>query len=82
MDMIGRSIRSLTANHTMWSKVYIGETNRMLKFRLDDHRGYVNNCVDRATGSHFNQPGHSLADMSITIFIASKKKLCCIQKGT
>ena len=39
----------------------------MLKFRRDDHRGYVNNHVDTATGSHFNQPGHSLADMSVTV---------------
>ena len=45
----------------------------MLKFRLDDHRGYVNNHVDTATGSHFNQPGHSLADMSVTILEQVRK---------
>ena len=39
----------------------------MLKFMLDDYCGYVNNYVDTATGSHFNQPGHSLADMSVTV---------------
>ena len=48
-------------------EVYIGETKKMLKFRLDDHRGYVNNGVNKATGSHFNQPGHCLADLSVTI---------------
>ena len=54
-------------------QVYIGETKRMLKFRLDDHCGYVNNFVDTATVSHFNQPGHSLADMSITILEQVRK---------
>ena len=77
MDMIGKLIRSLIVNHKMLSllfdakkenckQVYIGETKRMLKFRLDDHRGYGNKYVDTATGSHFNQPDHSLADMSAT----------------
>ena len=54
-------------------EVYIGETKRMLKFRLDDHRGYVNNGVNKATGSHFNQPGHCLADLSVTILEQVKK---------
>ena len=47
---------------------YIGETGRSLKTRLADHCGYVrNNHTDQATGAHFNQPGHSLADMKILI---------------
>ena len=54
-------------------EVYIGETKIMLKFRLDDHRGYVNNDVNTATGSHFNQPGHCLADLSVTILEQVKK---------
>ena len=53
--------------------IYIGESKRMLKFRLDDHRGYVNNHVDTATGSHFKQPGHSLADMSVTVLEQVRK---------
>ena len=49
-------------------KVYIGETNRFLKFRLADHRGYVvSKDTTQATGRHFNLPGHNLADMSITV---------------
>ena len=46
----------------------------MLKFRLSDHRGYINN-KDRtqATGLHFNLPGHSLADLSITVIEQVKK---------
>ena len=37
---------------------YIGETKRMVKFRLDEHCGYVNNSIDTATGSHYTLPGH------------------------
>ena len=44
------------------------KTKRILKFRLADHRGYVNNQdYTTATGEHFNSPGHSLSDLSITI---------------
>ena len=54
---------------------YIGETKRMLKFRLADHRGYINNPDEtQATGKHFNSPGHSLADLSITVLEKLKKK--------
>ena len=39
---------------------YIGETRRILKFRLAEHRVYVNNeDLSKATGEHFNAPGHS-----------------------
>jgi hypothetical protein len=41
---------------------YIGETKRILKFRLADHRGYITNQdLSKPTGQHFNIPGHSLA---------------------
>jgi hypothetical protein len=47
---------------------YVGETKRMIKFRLADHRGYVNTQdLTKATGLHFNSPGHSLSDLSITV---------------
>ena len=46
---------------------YIGETGRILKFRIDEHRGYINNkVISQATGAHYNLPGHSLADMRVT----------------
>ena len=49
-------------------KRYIGETKRSLKHRLADHRGYVQNShLDKATGVHFNSPGHSTSNMKITI---------------
>ena len=47
---------------------YIGETKRPIKYRIADHRGYiVNKQLDKATGAHFNLPGHSLANMKFTI---------------
>ena len=48
-------------------EVYVGETKRFLKFRVDDHRGYISNRkIDQATGEHFSLPGHILADLSVT----------------
>ena len=55
-------------------KRYIGETGRLVKARLSDHRGYISNqVIGVATGDHFNLPGHSLADLSITILERVKK---------
>ena len=54
-------------------KRYIGTTGRPLKCRLADHRGYITNQVlSRATGAHWNLPGHSLADLRITILEQTK----------
>jgi hypothetical protein len=52
---------------------YIGETKRMLKFRIDDHRGYINNFIDKATGTHFTLQGHSLANQRVTAIEQIKK---------
>ena len=47
---------------------YIGETERMLKERFSEHRGYVNTKnLSKTTGAHFNKKGHSISDMEITI---------------
>ena len=54
---------------------YIGETKRILKFRLADHRGYINNHdYTKATGEHFNSPGYSLSDLSITVLEKVRQK--------
>ena len=46
----------------------------MLKARLSDHRGYNNRqIVSVTTGDHFNLPGHSLANMKVSILEAVKK---------
>ena len=53
---------------------YIGETQRWLRARMADHRGYVRNeNTNTATGAHFCQPGHSLSDMKFTILEQVKK---------
>ena len=47
---------------------YIGETERALKDRFAEHRGYVNtNNQTKTTGAHFNSKGHSVSDMLITV---------------
>ena len=48
------------------NKVYIGETKQMLKSCLAQYCGYVQNNIE-ATGQHFNLPGHSLADLMVTV---------------
>ena len=47
---------------------YIGESERQLKERLSDHKQNIKSIFPtQATGEHFNKPGHSLSDLSITI---------------
>ena len=54
---------------------YIGETGRTLKHRLADHCGYVRNKMTHiSTGAHFNTPGHTLANLKITILEQVKVK--------
>ena len=39
----------------------------MLRFRVADHRGCISSGdTEKATGYHFNLPGHSLADLRVT----------------
>ena len=58
---------------THCSDRYIGETGRPLKYRIADHKGYVNNDkVNYITGAHFNKPGHSLSNLKVTILEKSK----------
>ena len=47
---------------------YIGQTKREMSERFAEHRGYVNNKeLDKPTGHHFNQPGHDISNMQVTI---------------
>ena len=53
---------------------YVGETGCLLQFRLAEHCGYISNRVEsQPTGAHFNQPGHSLANMKVTILEQVRK---------
>ena len=61
-------IYMLECNKDKCKQRYIGESKRPLKHRLADHRGYiVNHHIDKTTGAHYNQPGHSLANLKVTI---------------
>ena len=47
---------------------YIGEMDRSLQARFSEHKGYVlNKYLKKATGRHFNQPGHRISDMQVSI---------------
>ena len=47
---------------------YIGQTKDSLRKRFDKHRGSVTNKdLKKAIGQHYNQPGHSVSDMTITV---------------
>ena len=48
---------------------YIGETDKTVRERMLQHLGYVRREeTSQATGFHFNQPGHKMSDMSISVF--------------
>ena len=54
---------------------YVGETKRTLRKRLAEHRGYVlNKQLDTATGAHYNSPGHSVANMKISVIEQVKQQ--------
>ena len=47
---------------------YIGDTERELKERIQEHLGYIRNGkINQATGDHFNLDGHFIFDMKVTV---------------
>ena len=65
----------IECNKDNCNEKYIGETERELKQRLGDHKGYINSFnLKQPTGKHFNQKGHSLSNMKITVLEKVKKK--------
>ena len=47
---------------------YIGETERPLKERIAEHKGYIRtNKVNQPIGEHFSKPGHALHDLKVTV---------------
>ena len=45
-----------------------------MKDRLGNHKGYINNNHwNQPTGHHFNKPGHSIDNLTITILEKVKK---------
>ena len=50
------------------SKQYIGQTDRTLKERIQEHLGYIRNeKLNHATGEHFNLDGHFIFDMKVKV---------------
>ena len=45
---------------TKCGEQYIGETKHTLEHRGNQHLGYIRNNEDKATGRHFNKPGHKI----------------------
>ena len=47
---------------------YVGKTDRTMRERFQKHKTYVNQKkLNKTTGEHFNKPGHTLSNMTITI---------------
>ena len=47
---------------------YVGESERSLQSRFSEHKSYVmNQKINKATGQHFNQKGHKVSDMRVSI---------------
>ena len=54
---------------------YIGESSRSIKERIKEHTSYIRSIFPtQATGLHFNLPGHSLGNMTMTILEKVTKK--------
>ena len=47
-------------------KLYVGQTNRMLKERLNNHRSDIKLHKSTAIGIHFNEPFHKIDHLIIT----------------
>ena len=61
-------VYAIFCNKENCNEVYIGETKRMLRSRVAEHRGYVSKGeTNQSTGAHFNKPGHSLADLRVSV---------------
>ena len=55
-------------------KKSIGESGRLLKNQLSDHRGYITiKILNVSIRDNFNLPGHRLANVKITILDQVKK---------
>ena len=55
---------------------YIGQSERKLKRRFGEYKGYVENKkFTQPTGYHFNLPGHSSSNMKM--FVLEKVKKNC-----
>ena len=62
------SVYSIECQKENCTQRYIGESKRPIRNCIAVYWGYiVNKNLDKATGAHFNLPGHSLHNMKFTI---------------
>ena len=58
----------IECNLDICKKRYVGQSERHLKDRISEHMGYIRNTnITKTTGFHFNLPGHTLANMTVTV---------------
>ena len=58
----------IECNKPNCNKKYICETERTRHDRICEHVGYIRTQKhEKATGYHFNLPGHTLANMKVSI---------------
>ena len=56
-------------------QTYIGESDRSFKKRISEHLGYMwSQKYNQATGYHFNQPGHIIYNIKVTILEKLKSR--------
>ena len=52
---------------TKCGEQYVGETKHTFAHRGNQHLGYIRNNEDKATGRHFNKPGHKIEHFNIQV---------------
>ena len=73
----------IECNKSNCSEQYVGYSDQPFKTRMSQHRGYMNTKkIEKATGYHFSQKNHSLADMKFSIIekIYNKNKYYLLEK--
>ena len=69
------TIYLIECNKSNCREQYVGCSDQPLKIQMSQHRGYVNNKkIEKATGYHFSQKNHSVADMKFSIIEKIYKK--------
>ena len=74
-------VYAIQCNKDNCRQSYVGESGRSLRQRFLNHKGYVENQTrSQATGFHFNLPGHSKNNLTITIIEQVRKVDPCYRK--
>ena len=67
---------------TKCAEMHIGESKRPLKEPLSEHAKYAISVIpSKATGEHFNRPGHSLSNMKFIIKNQTNQRTYIEKKG-